>query len=169
MIFSNNIIRESEEEDAVEQDDIDIVAGDYDPDSAEGIEAMASEVEQHMTTAALEAVSYFEGGQEAVQKLVESAEMQALVEMRKIPKQTFVRLNKNDDLHRRSRLACLVLAKKHNDPLWEKLAQNRIKEKKIRNAIYAKYGNKANIIARKSQIQHMKAARKLPDLPKVKF
>ena len=60
MIFSNNIIRESEE-DALEQDDIDIVAGDYDPDSAEGIEAMANEVEQHMTTAALEAVSYFEG------------------------------------------------------------------------------------------------------------
>lgn len=168
MIFSNNIIRESEE-DALEQDDIDIVAGDYDPDSAEGIEAMANEVEQHMTTAALEAVSYFEGGQEAVHKLVESAEMQALVEMRKVPKQTFVRLNKNDDLHRRSRLACLVLAKKHNDPLWEKLAQNRVKEKKIRNAIYAKYGNKANVVARKSQIQHMKAARKLPDLPKIKF
>lgn len=168
MLFSD-YIRESEEEETEVQDDIDLVADDYDPDSAEFIQAVANDVENYMMTSAMEAVSYFDGGKQAVQNFTESTELQTLVEMRKIPKKTFVRLNKNDDLHRRSRLACLIIAKKNHDPLWEKLAQNRVKEKKLRNAIYAKYGNKANIIARKSQIQHDKMARKLPSLPKVQF
>lgn len=162
-MFLNNYVNEAEN-----QDDLDMLV-DHDPDSAEGIEAMAQEVEQHMTTAALEAVSYFDGGEDAVRNFTESAEVQALVESRKIPKKTYVRLNKNDDLQRRSNLACLVLAKNHKDPLWIKLAQNRIKERKLRNAIYKKYQNKANVVARKSQIQHIKNARKLPSLPKIQF
>lgn len=153
---------------AEEKDDLDMLV-EYDPDSAEGIDNMAKEVEQHMTAAALEAVSYFEGGEEAVRNFTESAAVQAFVEARKIPKKTFVRLNKNDDLERRRNLACLVLAKNHKDPLWTKLSINRIKERKLRNAIYAKYKNKAGIVAKKSQMQHIKDSKKLPALPKVTF
>lgn len=153
---------------AEEKDDLDMLV-EHDPDSAEGIDDMAEEVEQHMTAAALEAVSYFEGGEEAVRNFTESAAVQALVEARKIPKKTFVRLNKNDDLQRRSNLACLVLAKRHKDPLWTKLSLNRVKERKLRNAIYAKYRNKANVIAKKSQMKHVKDSKKLPALPKITF
>lgn len=149
-----------------ENDDIDALV-EHDPDSAEGIDAMADEVEQHMTAAALEAVTYFENGEAAVHNFTESAEVQALVESRRLAKNTVVRLNRNDDLQRRSNLACLVLAKKHNDSLWTKLAQNRVRERKLRNAIYKKYRNKANIIAKRSQIKHVKTLRKLPSLPKI--
>lgn len=162
-MFLNNYVNESEAQDAVD------LLVDYDPDSAEGIEAMADEVEQHMTAAALEAVTYFENGEAAVKKFTESAEVQALVEARRLPKNTYVRLSRNDDLQRRSHLACLVLAKRHKDSLWTKLAQNRIKEKKLRNAIYAKYNNKARIIAKKSQLKHTKAASRMPALPKIMF
>lgn len=162
MIFGT--FRESEEEDA-----IDMLAATEDPNSAEGIEAMAKEVEDHMTAAALESLVYFDNGEDAVKHITESSEIQALFESRRMVKKTFVRLNKNDDLVRRSHLACLVLAKHNKDPLWQKLADNRIREKKLRNAIYQKYSNKAKIVARKSQQVHIKNTRKLPDLPKIQF
>ncbi len=162
MLFSSYL--NEAETDVDIKDDVDDLMDDPNDD-----DAMAAEVEKHMTTAALEAVSYFEGGEEAVKAFTESAEVQALVEARKLSKKTYVRLNKNDDLQRRSNLACLVLAKNHKDPLWAKLAKNRIMERKLRNAIYAKYKNKAALIARKSQVQHVKAMRKLPALPKIQF
>lgn len=164
-MFLNNYIRESDEE---LEDDVDLLA-DKDPDTAEGIEAMAREVETHMATSALESLSYFEGGEEAVKNFSESAEVQAMMESNGLRRKTYVFLNRNDDLQRRSNLACLVLAKNNKDPLWTKLAQNRIKEKKIRNAIYAKYGNKSKVIAKKSQQVHMRNAHKLPSLPKIHF
>lgn len=164
-MFLNNYIRESDEE---LEDDVDLLA-DKDPDTAEGIEAMAREVETHMATSALESLSYFEGGEEAVKNFSESAEVQAMIESNGLRRKTYVFLNRNDDLQRRSNLACLVLAKNNKDPLWTKLAQNRIKEKKIRNAIYAKYGNKSKVIAKKSQQVHMRNAHKLPSLPKIHF
>lgn len=164
MIFST--FRESEEE--VEKTIDDLTAAE-DPDSAEGIKAMAKQVEDQMRSAAIESLVYFDNGEDAVKHITESSEFQALFESRKMAKKTFVRLNKNDDLIRRSHLACLILAKNNNDPLWHKLADNRIKEKKLRNAIYQKYGEKAKIIARKSQQVHIKNAKKLPDLPKIQF
>lgn len=160
-------------EDATEVDNndaIDTLIGAENPDN---IEAMADEVEAHMTAAALEAVTYFEGGQEAVDKFEEALEMEGengyVNEARRLTKKTYVRLNKSDDLQRRSHLACLVLAKAHKDPLWTKLALNRIKERKLRNAIYKKYGNKANMVAKKSQLVHIRNSRKLPALPKIQF
>lgn len=149
-------------------DDVDALS-EPDPNTADGVEQMAAEVERHMTESALEAITYFDGGEEAVKNFTESAEVQELLEARKLVKKTYVRLNKNDDLQRRSHLACLVLAKAHKDPLWNKLAHNRIIERKLRNAIYKKYENRAKAVARKSQQIHIKNSRKLPALPKVQF
>lgn len=160
MIFN----KFNEDATEVDNDAVDTLIGAEDPDN---IEAMADEVEAHMTTAALEAVTFFEGGEQAVQKFNESKEV--MTESRRLVKKTYVRLNKSDDLQRRSHLACLVLAKAHKDPLWTKLALNRIKERKLRNAIYKKYGNKANMVAKKSQLVHIKNSRKLPALPKIQF
>lgn len=161
MIFSS--LNEASED---VQDVVDPVV---DPDSADGIEAMAQEVEGHMTSAALENASYFENGEEAVKKFTESAEVQALYEARRYTKNTFVRLNKNDDLQRRANLAALVLARNNNDPLFKKLALNRVKERQLRTAIFHKYGNKAKIVAKKSQVVHIKNSRKLPALPKIQL
>ena len=140
-----------------------------DPNSDAAMDAMAEELENLCTESALSAVTYFEGGEEAVKSFSESADLQAMLEARKFSKATYVRLNKNDDLQRRTHLAALILAKEHNDALWKKLAQNRVRERKLRKAIFTKYGNKAAVIARKSQIVHQKKMRKLPSLPKIKF
>lgn len=165
MIF--NSIKESDEyQDASEY--IDPIDDDKDPDSAEGVEAIAAEVEDHMQQSALESVSYFENGDKAVKNFLESTEVQNLCEANsRYMKNTYVRLNKNDDLQRRTNLAALVIAREKNDILWKKLADNRVKERKLRQAIYRKYGRQAEKIAKKSQIVHIKNARKLPALPRI--
>lgn len=164
MLFGNYL-----KEDAAETNDIDILAGGADPETEEGMEAIAGEVEANMQAAALESVTYFEGGEDAQKAFTESAEVQALVEARKMSKKTFVRLNKNDDFTRRAHLASLILARNANDSLFKKLALNRVQERKLRNAIFKKYESKAEIVAKKSQAQHIKTMKKMPSLPKINF
>jgi hypothetical protein len=81
--------------------------------------------------------------------LLEEADV--LLEAKKISRKTIVRLNKNDDLTRRTGMAALQLAKDNNDGLWKKLVKNRIMERKLLAAIKKKYANKAQIAARKGQ------------------
>ena len=162
MIFGKVIKEETTEVDA---DDI-VLA---DPETEEGLEAIANEVENNMQVAALESVTYFEGGEDAQKAFTESAEVQALVEARKMSKRTFVRLNKNDDYTRRAHLASLILARNANDPLFKKLALNRVNERKLRNLIFKKYETKAKVVAKKSQAKHIKNMKKMPALPKINF
>lgn len=82
-------------------------------------------------------------------ELLENADV--LMEANKISRKTLVRLNKNDDLTRRTGMAALQLAKDNNDPLWKKLVKNRIMERKLLAAIKKKYANKAQVAARKGQ------------------
>ena len=158
-------------EDATEQAEelIDAVAEDQPtvPGTAESDLKVAGQVEDLMQAAALEALTYFEGGEEAVTTFVESAEVQAMVEARRLAKKTFVRLNKNDDLERRKHLAALLLAKENKDPLWGKWSILRIKERKLRKQIYLKYDGKSGKVARQSQQTHLRNAKKLPALPKI--
>ena len=155
-------------EDAVEGDEVDAVL-DKDPDTEAGMENIAADVESLMQQSALESVSYFEGGEEAVKNFTESAEVQALVEARRMSKKTFVRIGVNDDLRRREHLAAIIIAKEKHDPLFHQLALNRVKERKLRNAIFKKYGSKARLVAKKSQKAHIKAMRKLPALPQIRL
>lgn len=164
MIFGNVM-----KEDAAGTNVVDIISGEVDPNTEDGIEALAAEVENNMQAAALESVTYFEGGEEAQKSFTESAEIQALVEARKMSKKTFVRLNKNDDFTRRAHLASLILARNAKDPLFKKLAINRMNERKLRNAIFKKYEAKSKLVAKKSQQQHIKTMKKLPALPKISF
>lgn len=69
----------------------------------------------------------------------------------KISRKTIVRLNKNDDLTRRTTMAALQLSKDANDNLWKALVANRIKERKLLAAIKKKWGPKAGIVAKKAQ------------------
>lgn len=162
MLFGN-VIKESEE-----INDIDLLSG-VEPGSEAEEDAAAVEVEKNMLVAATESVTFFEGGEEAQKSFVESAEVQALVEARKMSKKTFVRLNKNDDFTRRAHLASLILARNSNDPLFKKLALNRVNERKLRAAIFKKYEAKARVVAKKSQQQHIKSMKKMPSLPKITF
>lgn len=146
-----------------------LMAKEADPNSEEALDVMAAEVDSLCAESALTNIDYFENGAEARAHFTESAEVQTLMEARKFAKSTYVRLNKNDDLNRRTHLAALVLAKEHNDALWKKLAQNRVRERQLRSAIFKKYINKAKLVARKSQIVHQKKMRKMPALPKIMY
>lgn len=163
MLFGNVI-----KEDTEEINDIDLLSG-IEPGSQAEEDAAAVEVEKNMLVAATESVTFFEGGEEAQKAFTESAEVQALLEARKMSKKTFVRLNKNDDFTRRAHLASLILARNSKDPLFNKLALNRVKERQLRAAIFKKYEAKARSVAKKSQQQHIKTMKKMPSLPKINF
>ena len=163
MLF-NNYIKESDD---METNDIDAV--NKDPDTEEGAMNIANEIERACEESALENITFFENGEQALKEFCESEQVQALVEARKMSKKTFVRLGKTDDLTRRTNLACLILARENHDPLWKKLALNRVNERKIRNAIYKRYRNKGERIAKLSQKQHIKDMQKMKALPAIKF
>lgn len=146
---------------ATDTDDIDGLL-DKNPDTEEGINNIAKEIETNLQTKALESLTYFEGGDEAIKEFCQSEEAQALTEARKMSKKTFVRLSKNDDLSRRINMACLIIAREKKDPLFNKLALNRIKERQLRGQIFQKYKNQATRIAKLSQNKHIKDMKKMP-------
>ena len=137
-----------------------------DPDTAEGEDAMANQVELIMRTQAMESATFFEGGEDAIdiynqwvneQQMLHEGIISAAAKNNNI-----VRLNTRDDLKRRTNLAALMLAKSRHDPLFNKLALNRVKERKLRAAIYKKYQRQAFKIARMSQRKHVVDAKKVP-------
>lgn len=81
---------------------------------------------------------------------------ETLVAEGKLGKKTLVRLSKQDDTIRRQKMIALNLAKQNNDPLWEKLALNRVKERELIAKIQAKYGNKSKKLAVQSQKDFIK-------------
>lgn len=83
---------------------------------------------------------------------------ETLVAEGKLSKKTIVRLSKKDDLSKRKKMAALNLAKQNGDPLWDKLALNRVKERELIAKIMAKYGNKAQKVAVQSQKDFLKGA-----------
>lgn len=161
MIF-DTYIKESE------GDDLDALTASANPDTEDGMDAIAKEVEANMMTAAMESMTWFDGGEEAQKAYTESAEVQALMESGKMSRKTYMILSKNDDLTRRAHLASLVLARNSKDPLFNQLALNRQKEKKLRLSIFTKYKTKAMMIAKRSQKVHLKNA-KNTKVPVVRF
>lgn len=161
-MFFDDYLREDAE---TETNDIDQLLP-QDPDTEAGIEAMADQVEDALQAQALESADYFENGEEAVQAYIESAEIQAYQEAfpfgGAMKKKTFVKLNKRDDLKRRARLASLIIAKEKKDPLFDKLAKNRIRERMLRKQIFRKYGKQAYKVAKASQKKHAAEQKKFP-------
>lgn len=92
---------------------------------------------------------HYSDSDEEKRELLESAD--ALLEAKKISRKTLVRLNKNDDLTRRTSMAALQLARDNNDSLWKKLVKNRIIERKLLAAIKKKYAGKSKLVARQGQ------------------
>ena len=83
---------------------------------------------------------------------------ETLVSECKLSKKTIVRLSKKDDLSKRKKMIALNLAKENNDPLWDKLALNRVKERELIAKIMAKYGNKSQKLAVQAQKDFLKGA-----------
>lgn len=77
-----------------------------------------------------------------------------------LKRQSVVRLTKNDDLSRRTKLAAFNLAKDRDDPLWAMLVKNRVRERALIGKIMQKYKSQAERVARQSQKTYIKG--KLP-------
>ena len=165
-MFFNKIIREDATDDSL----IDKVLP-KDPESAEGLDMIADHIEDAMQTQALESVTYFNGGEKALDSYLESAEYKGIIEAFPSPaslkKQSFFNLSKKDDLKRRAGLGSILIAKEKHDPLFNELAKNRIKERKLRKMIFKKYGALALKAARVSQKKHLVEVKK-GVLPEVK-
>lgn len=97
---------------------------------------------------------HYNDSDEEKRYLIESSGI--LNERSNIGNKTIVRLNKNDDLSRRTSMAALQLSKDANDNLWKKLVKNRIQERKILAQIRKKWGSKAEIVAQKAQREYLK-------------
>ena len=137
-----------------------------DPNTDEGIDKIADQVEDAMQRQALESADYFEGGAEAIQEFYASPEVQAYMEAfpmgAGMKKRTFVRLSRKDDLKRRMSVAAISIAKEKKDPLFDKWARHRVKERSYRAMIYKKYKTLAFKAAKISQKKHIKERKKFP-------
>lgn len=89
-------------------------------------------------------------------EFINSEAAEALCEAGAFKKPTLVRLGKTDDLERRIGMAALQIAKDKNDPLWDKLAMNRVKEKQLLGQIKDKYSSPATRLAKDSQRDYIK-------------
>lgn len=102
----------------------------------------------------VEECSHFSDDQ--MKMFLESDLCETLVEAGKMRKRTIVRLSGQADLNRRNKLAAMALAKQAKDPLFTKLAKNRVMERALLGKIMQKYGNKGAKIAKRSQKDYIK-------------
>ena len=104
--------------------------------------------------------------------VAESEEAAILEAKGEISRKTIIRLNKKDDMERRTSAAACQLAKDANDPLWTKLVKALNMKKMYKEKILKKYGVKAQRVAKQSQRDYLKhpAAKllKVSDLTKTR-
>ena len=102
---------------------------------------------------------------EQIKEFCESELAQVLQERQVLNKKAMMRLDKDADIKRRTKLIAYQLAKEANDPAWRKMCLYREKMKEQRAVIMKKYGKKAQKIALASQKEYIKTARKEPNRP----
>lgn len=93
---------------------------------------------------------------EGKKAFIESEECRILEAKKLINRKTIVRLNKNDDVSRRTTMAAMQLAREKGDVMWDKLVKVRILERKYLRGIEAKYGSRAQRVAKMGQRDYLK-------------
>lgn len=94
--------------------------------------------------------------EEKLQEFVNSPEADAMIEAGLITRKTLMRLSKNDDLTRRTKIAALQLAKEANDPLYKKYVKAHMMKRQLAEKILTKYSTKATKSARLGQRAYIK-------------
>ena len=98
---------------------------------------------------------------DVLKEFCQSDEAKALVEANVLRKPTLVRLSKKDDMTRRVKIAAFEICKEEKPDLWKKLADNRVKEKKLINQIMALFKSRAIKRANAEQKEYIKTAKKI--------
>ena len=96
-----------------------------------------------------------------------SDELRELEEAGAVGRRSIVRMNKFDDLQRRTHLASLQMAKQKGDADWELLRKNRVKERQLLQRIYKKYANQVRRDAIKAQRQLVKISPRAFDVTRI--
>lgn len=96
-----------------------------------------------------------------IKEFCESEEAKILQEKAVLKKPTMMRLSKADDEKRRIKLMAYQLAKEANDPEWTKLKNYTAKRKESINKIMARYGSKAEKMAKIAQKNYISTAKKV--------
>lgn len=96
-----------------------------------------------------------------IKEFCESEEAKILEEKAVLKKPTLMRLSKQDDLHRRTKLIAYQLAKADNYTSWNKLVKYTALRKEAIADIMKKYGPRAEKIAKTAQKNYIKTASKV--------
>ena len=94
-----------------------------------------------------------------IQEFLVSNEASEMKKKRLIGKKTTVHLSKLDDLQRRIGMTAIHIAKEKNDPLYNKLLLNRVKERQLLSQINKRYENPARKVAIVQQKSFIKQSR----------
>ena len=89
--------------------------------------------------------------EDARHEYLESAEVQQAVNEGSLDRKSIMYLNKQDDLTRRVKLACLAKAKEENSPEWQQLRKVHAKRKELLSKIAVKYTPRVQQNAIKAQ------------------
>ena len=89
--------------------------------------------------------------EDARHEYLESAEVQQAVNEGSLDRKSIMYLNKQDDLTRRVKLACLAKAKEENSPEWKQLRKVQAKRKEPLSKIAVKYTPRVQQNAIKAQ------------------
>jgi hypothetical protein len=139
--------------------------------SAENIEGISESFEDLALNQVIESFIIDEVSKmddEDVKSWCESDECKALEEANVLKKSTAMRLSKQDDFKRREKIAAYALARQANDPLYTKLIKSRAMWRSYSDKILAKYGSKANRLAKKGQNTYMHDYKKNVEAGKIK-
>ena len=89
--------------------------------------------------------------EDARHEYLESAEVQQAVNEGSLDRKSIMYLNKQDDLTRRVKLACLAKAKEENSNEWQQLRKVQAKRKELLSKIAVKYTPRVQQNATKAQ------------------
>lgn len=115
-------------------------------------------LQEYVSLIAYDDISRGSDGQ--IKEFCESELAQVLCEKQVLNKPAMMRLDKQSDIKRRTKLIAYQLAKEANDVAWKKMIKYRELMKEQRAIIMKKYGKKAQKIAMASQKEYIKTARK---------
>lgn len=171
MIFRDAIIESANlETDAAEKAENNLLGvRSEDPDD---VESVANDINAALAVEACNSASFFDGGSEAVNKYIRhlnEGQVQNVSEAiisSIASRNTIMRLNARDEMKRRVRLGCIIIARNNKDPLFKRLSVLKAKEKAIKRQIYAKYSKKAYVAARLSVRKHNMEVKKDDKAPK---
>lgn len=97
---------------------------------------------------------------ESLREFCNSETAKVLMEKQVLKKGTMVRLSKQDDEKRRIKLCAYKLARDDKSQDWKKMVYHRKEWRKYRDKIMARYGRRAEKLAKLSQKDYIKRAAK---------